>query len=508
MRPSRRRVGVRMLRSKSLVCCVLCLLLVACRPLPAAPTAVAPAEPTATDATLATLAPEPTATTVASPEPTVTPAPATAPPADASPTPGALAAAGPYLAFFVGAQADTELRVVNADGSGGATIPLPDGYAPAQALALADSVAADRGLLVLHHRSDDERGGLTALNLGVLDALTGVLVHEVPLLSPAFPQDLRALYDARVKGQFDDFAGFESGFAYGLTSFAWSPNGRYLAFAGQMDGPSSDLYVLDVETGQRRRLTDGIEQIVDIQWSPDGRRILNGSSNEFGEGMLINFYSADLETDGNVAVGSGAAGFAQWVDADTVAVNGQTNGNFTAFDLTFGDAVTGQIVTVWAGGFRSWSLDADLKTAQIAGCPPRDYSAAACGRFSVDVTTGSATRIGPLSDGSQPVSEPASTPEYRALTDRERNVLRIYADRVEIWPQDGAMIAPAAGPAWQDALSFILAPDHRHAFILLGDQLLAVDLQTGGTRSVAGGLTLAPYRTSLDYVWIERGSVP
>lgn len=65
---------------------------------------------------------------------------------------------------------------------------------------MADSVAADRGLLVLHHRSDDERGGPTALNLGVLDALTGALVYEVPLLSPAFPQDLRALYDATCEG--------------------------------------------------------------------------------------------------------------------------------------------------------------------------------------------------------------------------------------------------------------------------------------------------------------------
>ncbi len=497
-------MGARMLRlTGRLGCCVLSLVLVACRPLPAAPTVAAPTRPPATDASVATLAPGPTTTTGAAAEPTTTPAPTATPSAAASPTPEGLAAVGPYLAFFSGAHADSDLRVVNADGSGGATIRLPDGFAPAQVLA--DSVSADRGLLVLYHRTDDERGNLTSLNLGVLDAVTGALAFEVPLLSPGFPQDLRALYDARVKGQFDDFLGFQSGFAYGLTTFAWSPNGRYLAFAGQMDGPSSDLYVLDVETGQRRRLTDGLEQIVDMLWSPDGRRILNGSTNEFGEGMLINFFSAALETDGNVAVGSGAAGVAQWVDGDTVAVHGQTNGNFTSFDLTFGDAVTGEIVTVWAGGFRSWSIDPALKTVQIAGCPPRDYSAAACGRFSFDLVAGVATRIGPLTDDA-PV-EPAPK-DYRTLVDLDGNELRVYADRAEIWPQGGDLIAPAAGPAWQAATSFILAPDQRHAFILLGDQLLAVDLQTGGTRSVVGGLTLAPYQANLNYVWIERESAP
>src|SRR5690606_301543 len=52
---------------------------------------------------------------------------------------------------------------------------------------------------------------------------------------------------------------------------AWSPDGRHLAFAA-LSGGYSDLWVLDVEAGTVRRLTD--DPYADLQpaWSPDGRR--------------------------------------------------------------------------------------------------------------------------------------------------------------------------------------------------------------------------------------------
>lgn len=110
---------------------------------------------------------------------------------------------------------------------------------------------------------------------------------------------------------------------------------------------------------------------------------------------------------------------------------------------------------MWAGGFRSWSLDADLSGAD------RRLSAARLLCRSLRALFGRCDDRQRHAD--RPAERRLPTRERtgvnagdRALTDRERNVLRIYADRVEIWPQDGAMIAPAAGPAWQDALSFIL----------------------------------------------------
>jgi hypothetical protein len=55
----------------------------------------------------------------------------------------------------------------------------------------------------------------------------------------------------------------------------WSPDGRYLAFAGAMDGPSSDLYVYDTQTDLVRRLTDGPNQAAIMGWSPDSRWIIH-----------------------------------------------------------------------------------------------------------------------------------------------------------------------------------------------------------------------------------------
>ena len=55
---------------------------------------------------------------------------------------------------------------------------------------------------------------------------------------------------------------------------AWQPGGRYLAFVGAMDGPTSDLYLYDTESGEIRRLTYGLAQAVFPTWSWDGKYIL------------------------------------------------------------------------------------------------------------------------------------------------------------------------------------------------------------------------------------------
>ena len=57
-----------------------------------------------------------------------------------------------------------------------------------------------------------------------------------------------------------------------ITTIAWSPDGRYIAIAGQK-GAIGDLFLLDVASGAVRALTD--DRFADLQpaWSPDGRTI-------------------------------------------------------------------------------------------------------------------------------------------------------------------------------------------------------------------------------------------
>jgi hypothetical protein len=65
--------------------------------------------------------------------------------------------------------------------------------------------------------------------------------------------------------------------AYAIRDYdnvAWQPGGRYLAFVGAMNGPTSDLYLYDTESGEIKRLTYGLSQAVFPTWSWDGKYIL------------------------------------------------------------------------------------------------------------------------------------------------------------------------------------------------------------------------------------------
>jgi Tol biopolymer transport system component len=53
---------------------------------------------------------------------------------------------------------------------------------------------------------------------------------------------------------------------------AWSPDGRYIVYAASVGG-LMDLFVLDVETGEHRQLTDDAYADLQPKWSPDGSRI-------------------------------------------------------------------------------------------------------------------------------------------------------------------------------------------------------------------------------------------
>ncbi len=52
----------------------------------------------------------------------------------------------------------------------------------------------------------------------------------------------------------------------------WSPDGRHIAYVAAIGG-LMDLFVLDVETGERRRLTNDAYADLQPAWSPDGTRI-------------------------------------------------------------------------------------------------------------------------------------------------------------------------------------------------------------------------------------------
>jgi len=129
--------------------------------------------------------------------------------------------------------------------------------------------------------------GSYELTMNLLSLADGEIKKQVNLLAPDFPASI-------------DTESYAS-FLYGFDSRNWSPNGRYLAFAGAMDGPSSDIYLLDVVDQSVIRLTDGPGNIQWIKWSPDGNRILHSSANVYCEPLATCDEYFVVTKDGNSA---------------------------------------------------------------------------------------------------------------------------------------------------------------------------------------------------------------
>lgn len=77
----------------------------------------------------------------------------------------------------------------------------------------------------------------------------------------------------------------------------WSPDGRYLAFIGAIEGPTTDLYVYDGETDEIKRLTDGPNQVGWYYWSPDSKWIVHEEVSDFMGWQVESIWSASPVTD-------------------------------------------------------------------------------------------------------------------------------------------------------------------------------------------------------------------
>lgn len=83
---------------------------------------------------------------------------------------------------------------------------------------------------------------------------------------------------------------------FAIGKFLWSPNNRYLAFVGAMDGPSADVYLYDSQTNEIHQLTSGPYQAVLMSWSPDSQYVVHYSAKDFLEFHtdIESFWIADV----------------------------------------------------------------------------------------------------------------------------------------------------------------------------------------------------------------------
>jgi len=184
-------------------------------------------------------------------------------------------------------------------------------------------------------------------------------------------------------------------FINGIRSAAWSPDSRYLAFAGQMNGLSSDLYVYDMESQSIRQLSNDSEEIQQISWSPDGKSVLYGSAYEIGEGMISSNYISSVDgISFRTLWNSNICGNPEvwmndftYLEYDAVNVRGR-------FDLKSVDTKTGNIAVYWDGSFHSHAFDNQkrliLVSSSIDPYYPNDVIE---GLYLVNAATGQQTRI-------------------------------------------------------------------------------------------------------------------
>ena len=180
------------------------------------------------------------------------------------------------LLFSLDPGSETEKRklcVVNLDGSGFEELQAFDQRTYVSARWLSDN----RRIVYWYQNN--------SINfVHVLDTATGesIKVAEVEAqgrfrdLSP----DNRLIFDAWADGEQEFWVDLESGITKHLGKTAatgeylhWSPDSRYIAFSSKLSG-NYDLYVMNADGSNRRRLTDRPSDIICAGWTDDGRNIV------------------------------------------------------------------------------------------------------------------------------------------------------------------------------------------------------------------------------------------
>jgi WD40 repeat protein len=202
-----------------------------------------------------------------------------------------LQADGAYLLFIKDKKI---LTMMGIDGIIYKEIPIPDiGYTN-----LDKAVSPNGRWLVYFTGRIQEPYDFTLNLLDISDGESNIIAN---LIAPGYPENLRPIAETLELSHYQaECSNVECLislnsiiFGDGIASLAWSPDSQFLAFAAQIDGPSSDIYLYDTESRTIRRLTDEIEHIWSIKWSPTGEIILYDAALPGPVDPYVYWYLAD-----------------------------------------------------------------------------------------------------------------------------------------------------------------------------------------------------------------------
>ena len=290
--------------------------------------------------------------------------PASTPSLTPAPT---LADQGPYL-LYDKYRGDGPLILTDTGYQNQKKLYLPDGV---YIYDLRHAVSPDGKWLAFYSGTYEEPYDISLNLMAIPD---GSITPISRLLSPEYPGNLEFVFDYYTQQGYE-FDGMDYSvkltFNWAISRiFEWSPDGRFLAFAGQLDGPSSDLYIYNVQTGDIRRLTDDLRILTNLTWSPNGDWLLY-------ENLLPgwNYNGATLHripVDGSVAMnppileeGYWWSGI-EWISPDLFLLTGQGDGG-DPYDLRLIDIESGMMRDVWPEAYLSYAFDPLSQTFAING---------------------------------------------------------------------------------------------------------------------------------------------
>jgi len=265
---------------------------------------------------------------------------------------------GPYFGYFrhVPGRDALQFVLMDADGVGRKIIDLLDEITDTSPTGTR-YVSPDGKWLAFYTGSAGKDNGKMIplgtydLTLNLLDLTTGEKQIIAPLLSKDYPNNfveaVKEINDSYLRLEDLQFA-----FLTITQAVAWSPDGRYLAFAGQMEGLSSDLYLYDVTTKNIQRLSNDNEELQSILWSPDGKWILHGS------GLSIDLMAEDnifvVAVDNSSVRDLGNAWRSYWLNSHEIL---EYRFGIERYQLRLVDVDTGKITEIWKGQFGSYEVD-------------------------------------------------------------------------------------------------------------------------------------------------------
>ncbi|KAA3643061.1 MAG: hypothetical protein DWQ07_21325 [Chloroflexi bacterium] len=278
--------------------------------------------------------------------PTSTPVPATAtlvPTATITPIPtlradGPLSDEGPYLVYKDIEDGVLSIVLVSGDGSGRKVIAFPENSTIDN---LRTALSPDGQWLAFHSGtlSDTfEDAANNNLTLNLMHLPDGEITQVANLLSNDFLDKFPLFVDAvyaleEYPESLTNDAGYREWiwdvFRFGLFKLAWSPHGNYLAYIGQIEGVSPDIHLYDMQTQTSSRLSNGLDVVQYMKWSPNETNLFFGVSHESAVNdtntyYLANIEKASIELEGYSGCG-GATAFREWLSEDQILTHCRVN---------------------------------------------------------------------------------------------------------------------------------------------------------------------------------------